>query len=149
MKYDQGTEKLPWDLLPYKATEGLLRVLLYGKRKYSVCKNCTESDGPFKGNPTRIYPNPRLDGDLPRDNCPKCESTNIYSGAHNWRNGFEWTRLIAAAFRHLVSIAKCEDIDKESGEPHVFHLLCMVSFIAEHQIDNLGNDDRYREKLYD
>ena len=134
LKYDQGTEKLPWDLLPYKATEGMLRVLLYGKRKYSVCGDCT----------ARIYPNPRLDGDPARDDCPKCQSTNIKTGAHNWRKGFSWARLIAAAYRHLTSIAKSEDFDFESGERHVFHLMCMIAFLAEHQMDNLGIDDRYK-----
>jgi hypothetical protein len=133
LKYDQGFEKLPWDLLPYKAVEGLLRVLLYGKRKYSVCGDCG----------ARIYENPRLDGDPPRSDCPKCTSKNVKDGAHNWRKGFHWSRLIAAAYRHLTSVAKGEDIDEESGLPHIFHALCMCAFLAEHYIDKLGVDDRY------
>jgi len=133
LKYDSGIEKLPWDLLPIEATEGMLRVLLYGKRKYSICNKCG----------ARIYPNARLDGDPPREDCPKCNSKDICSGAHNWRKGFAWTRLIAAAFRHLKAILQGEDFDPESGELHACHLLCMVAFLASHQILKLGIDDRY------
>lgn len=144
LKYDKGLDKLPWDLLPYKATEGMLRILLYGMRKYTTCNECTSVDEKGINGPTKIYPNPRIvDGDPPRSDCPKCSSKNISTGAHNWRKGFTWTRLIAAAFRHLASIAQSEDIDRESGEPHVFHLMCMVAFLGEHQLDKLGTDDRY------
>lgn len=134
LKYDQGMEKLPWDLLPFKATEGMLRVLLYGQRKYSVCRDCG----------SRIYSNPRLDGDPPRKDCPKCNSTNLELGAHNWRKGFKWTRLLAAAFRHLSAVAQSVDIDDESGLYHVDHLLCMAAFLSEHMQSKLGEDDRYK-----
>ena len=134
LKYDKGLDKLPWDLLPFKATEGMLRVLLYGARKYSVCRDCH----------SRIYPNPRIvDGDAPREDCPKCGSKSIESGQHNWRKGFKWTRLIAAAYRHLTAIATGEDIDHESGERHGSHLMCMVAFLLEHQLSGYGTDDRY------
>lgn len=146
LKYDKGLDKLPWDLLPYKATDGMLRILLYGMRKYSTCNECTTVDDKGIEGPTRIYPLPRLvDGDPPRSDCPKCHSKNIETGAHNWRKGFTWTRLIAAAFRHLRAIAGGEeDRDPESGEPHVFHLMCMAAFLGEHMLDNLGKDDRYK-----
>ncbi len=132
LKYDQS--KLPWDLLPFKATEGMLRVLKYGARKYTVCGACGG----------KVYTNPRLDGDTDTEQCPKCKSINLISGEHNWRKGFKWTRLIAASFRHLVAIAKGEDIDPESGLPHVDHLACCVAFLSEHHSDKLGQDDRYK-----
>lgn len=93
-------DKLPWDLLPVRATEGMLRVLQFGANKYAP---------------------------------------------HNWRKGFNWTRLIAAAFRHLSAIARGEDVDSESGLPHVDHLACCVAFLSEHQQDSLGVDDRYKK----
>lgn len=65
---------------------------------------------------------------------------------HNWRKGFNHTRLIAAAFRHLAAIARGEDLDPESGLPHVDHLACCVAFLSEHQKDNLGTDDRYKSE---
>lgn len=142
LKYDKGLEKLPWDLLPVEAVEGMLRVMLYGQRKYTVCGDCN----------SRIYNNPRLDGDPPREDCPKCSSKNIASGAHNWRKGFSWTRLIAAAFRHLKAILQGEDIDNGdpatgdtgSGLPHVDHLMCMAAFLSGHQKCGYGVDDRWK-----
>jgi hypothetical protein len=151
LKYDDAGgdygEKLPWDLLPVESVEGMLRVLWYGRRKYTTCNDCEDE----KGKPTKIYPNPRLPslgGDPERSDCPKCGSTNISTGAHNWRKGFTWTRLIAASFRHLKAILQGKDIDdgpQGSGLPHVDHLLCMVAFLSGHQKCGYGDDDRWKE----
>jgi len=150
LKYDQTGEgygeKLPWDLLPVESTEGMLRVLLYGQRKYTTCNSCTDE----KGRPSKVYPNPRLvdlGGDPERDDCPHCGSTDISSGAHNWRKGFTWTRLIAASFRHLKAILQGEDIDggpQGSLLPHVDHLACMVAFLSGHMKCGYGIDDRWK-----
>jgi len=134
LKYDQTVDKIPWDLLPIYAVEGMLQVLLYGKRKYSVCADCG----------SKIYPNPRLtDGDPPRDDCPQCHSPNIADGAWNWRKGFIWSRIIASLYRHLGAIIKGEMIDPESGLQHVDHLHCCVVFLSEHIKDSLGRDNLY------
>lgn len=141
LKYDKNVaDKLPWDLLPIEATEGLLRVLAYGQRKYTVCGDCET-----EGMPTRIYSNPRLDGDPERNDCPSCSSVNILSGSHNWRKGFLYTRLISAAFRHLKAILRNEDFDPESGLYHADHLMAMVAFLNEHQKHQYGTDDRYKD----
>jgi hypothetical protein len=104
LKYDG--EKLRWDLVPFRAVEGMIKVLMYGMKKYT---------------------------------------TPEASGAHNWRKGFLWTRLIGAAFRHLTAIAKGEDIDPESLLPHIDHLMCCVAFLSEHMKAPYGEDDRYKE----
>ena len=67
LKFDKDAsygEKLPWHLTPFEAIEGMICVLQYGRRKYTVCGDC---EAP-------IYPNPRLDGDPERDDCPECGS---------------------------------------------------------------------------
>lgn len=143
LKYDNDAaygEKLPWDLLPVESVEGMLRVLLYGQRKYTVCGDCVDD----KCRPTKIYPNPQPDGDSTQSDCPVCGSRNLVTGAHNWRKGFEWTRLIASASRHLMAILKGEDTDPESGLPHVDHLMCCVAFLSSHQKLGYGKDDRYK-----
>lgn len=66
------------------------------------------------------------------------------SGDNNWRKGFKWTRLIGSSLRHLLAIADGEDIDPESGLPHVDHLMCNAMFLSEHQKRNLGSDDRWK-----
>lgn len=64
-------------------------------------------------------------------------------GANNWRKGFKWSRLIAAAGRHWLAFMAGEDLDPETGLPHIDHLACCVMFLSEHQKAGLGLDDRH------
>lgn len=65
--------------------------------------------------------------------------------AHNWRLGIQYSRLIAAAYRHLGAINKGEDVDPESGKPHVYHLACCVMFLSKMMESRPDLDDRYKE----
>lgn len=62
---------------------------------------------------------------------------------HNWRKGFEWSKSYAAMQRHLHAFWSGEDIDPETGSPHlaavVFHALTLLTFMQEQQ----QFDDRY------
>lgn len=62
---------------------------------------------------------------------------------HNWRKGFNWTRLAGAALRHLFAFMKGEDLDPESGISHLAHSATNVLFLLEMILTNTGNDDRY------
>lgn len=64
--------------------------------------------------------------------------------ADNWRQGMAWRRLIGAAMRHLQAFSDGEDIDPESGLPHLDHLACCVMFLSEFQKKKLGTDDRFK-----
>lgn len=64
--------------------------------------------------------------------------------AHNWRKGMAWSRFIAAAYRHLTAFLAGDDIDDESGLPHIDHLMCCVAFLSTYQKQQLGDDDRYK-----
>lgn len=64
----------------------------------------------------------------------------------NWRNGISYRRLISAAYRHLGAINKGEEIDNESGLPHVYHLGCCVMFLASMMNHRPDMDDRWKEK---
>jgi hypothetical protein len=141
LKYDGG--KTPWNLLVIEAVEGKLKVLHYGKRKYTVCGDCKDDEG----QPTKIYPNPRLDGDPERSDCPKCGSTNLVTADNNWRKGFVWSRLIASAYRHLGAFLAGDDTDEESGLPTIDHLMCCVAFLSAHQKCGYGTDDRWRKAV--
>jgi hypothetical protein len=61
---------------------------------------------------------------------------------HNWKKGLEYTRLLAAIERHTLAIKSGEDIDLESGEPHVYHLACTTMFLAWHMKNRQDLDDR-------
>jgi hypothetical protein len=64
--------------------------------------------------------------------------------AHNWRGGIVYSRLIAAAYRHLGAINRGEDIDPESGKPHAYHLSCCVMFLSWMMKNRKDLDDRYK-----
>lgn len=49
---------------------------------------------------------------------------------HNWKKGLTYTTLIDCSLRHLLAIAKGEDIDPESGESHIGHLMCNAMFLS-------------------
>lgn len=65
---------------------------------------------------------------------------------HNWRNGFNYSRLIAAAERHLDAFNDGEDLDPESGKSHLAHLGCCVMMLLESTIKGYGTDDRYKSE---
>jgi hypothetical protein len=62
--------------------------------------------------------------------------------AHNWRGGFEWSRLIDAALRHITAFG--EDKDPESGLSHLAHARCCLGFLIAHEVNGLGHDNRYK-----
>lgn len=64
--------------------------------------------------------------------------------AHNWRGGIAWSRLIDACVRHLFAFIDGEDIDPESGLPHIDHLACDVMFLQEFYRTRKDLDDRYK-----
>jgi hypothetical protein len=64
---------------------------------------------------------------------------------HNWRGGMDWMRLIDSAHRHLDAFNAGEDLDPETGLPHVDHLQACAAFLSTYVHTGLGNDNRYRK----
>lgn len=62
--------------------------------------------------------------------------------AHNWAQGFDYSRLVGAAMRHLTAWNAGEDKDPESGLSHLDHLGACVVMLIAHENEGLGNDDR-------
>ena len=59
----------------------------------------------------------------------------------NWEKGYDWSLSYAAMQRHLNSFWAGEDMDPESGLPHlahaVFHCLAMMEWAKTHpELDN-------------
>lgn len=56
--------------------------------------------------------------------------------AHNWRGGYDWELSYNAAMRHLLQFWQGEDIDEETGSPHVisaaWHCCALSIFMEEH-----------------
>lgn len=62
---------------------------------------------------------------------------------HNWRKGYEWSKSYAALQRHASAFWGGEDIDEETGSPHMaavaFHSLALLTYMDDHP----EFDDRY------
>ena len=65
--------------------------------------------------------------------------------ANNWRKGISNTRLIAALIRHLFAIQRGEDIDPESGLPHIDHVGCCWMFLSNNMKNRPDLDDLWRK----
>ena len=62
--------------------------------------------------------------------------------ANNWRKGLVYSRLIGAMLRHLFAIMRGEDVDPESGLPHIDHLGCCWMFLSHFMKTRPDLDDR-------
>ena len=51
----------------------------------------------------------------------------------NWETGIMWGRLYGAALRHLFAWWGGEDMDPESGLPHLAHATCCLMFLMEYR----------------
>lgn len=79
--------------------------------------------------------------------------------AHNWRRGYEWSKSYAAMMRHSNLFWSGEDIDPETGEPHMaavaFHAMTLIVFMQEQRefddryIPERENDPEWEQKLLD
>lgn len=65
-------------------------------------------------------------------------------GKYNYKQGFEYTRLLDAALRHVNAYADGEDLDPESGKSHLAHALCSIAMLLECQKIGTAKDDRYK-----
>lgn len=64
--------------------------------------------------------------------------------SHNWRKGYDWSLSFAALNRHLWQFWGGEDVDEETGGPHMaavaFHAFALLEFMHEHP----DFDDRWK-----
>jgi len=68
--------------------------------------------------------------------------------AHNWRDGFAWSRPLAAAMRHIMAFNDGEDKDPESGLSHLAHAACCIMFLLEFEKTHPELDDRYKVDVH-
>ena len=50
--------------------------------------------------------------------------------AHNWRKGLSVSETIGSMLRHIAAIQRGEDVDPESGKPHIDHVGCNWMFLS-------------------
>jgi hypothetical protein len=74
--------------------------------------------------------------------------------AHNWRKGYEWSKSYDAMNRHMALFWSGEDIDPETGEPHMaavaFHAMTLITFMQEQpEFDDRYIPERVQEPVED
>lgn len=63
--------------------------------------------------------------------------------AHNWRAGLPYTETVASMLRHVAKFMQGEDIDPETGLPHVDHIQCNAMFLSNMTKTRPDMDDRW------
>lgn len=70
------------------------------------------------------------------------------NGRDNWRNGYEWSLSYAAMLRHLTAFWGGEDIDPETGSPHMvavaWHAFTLLEFMEHYPELDDRQDPLYR-----
>lgn len=67
--------------------------------------------------------------------------------AWNWAKGMPWSVPLACIMRHLAAYQRGEDIDPESGLPHLAHISCNVRMLTLYSKTYPEGDDRPKEWL--
>lgn len=62
---------------------------------------------------------------------------------NNWRKGISWGRIFGAINRHLWAFWRGEDLDKESGLPHLAHAAWGCLTLMEYMKNRPDLDDRW------
>lgn len=62
----------------------------------------------------------------------------------NWEKGMSWSRCYAGAQRHMLAFWRGEDIDAETGSPHLIAAAWNMSALHWYALHNVGNDDRVK-----
>lgn len=68
-------------------------------------------------------------------------------GAFNWRSsGIESLTYVAALMRHLDAWRAGEDIDPDSGESHLAHIMANCAILMDAEAYGSLEDNRYKNK---
>lgn len=60
----------------------------------------------------------------------------------NWEKGMDWGRVYASLMRHLTAFWMGEDIDPDSGKPHLYCALTCAAMLVTYYEREIGEDDR-------
>lgn len=66
---------------------------------------------------------------------------------NNWMAGMSWSTVFGGIMRHLWAFFRGEELDKESGLPHLAHAACGIMFL--HYYAHGPVSDAHRDKCDD
>jgi len=67
--------------------------------------------------------------------------------AWNWAKGMPWSVPYACAMRHLAAWQRGEELDPESGQPHLAHAMCNLRMLTLYSKTYQEGDDRPPKEL--
>ncbi len=65
---------------------------------------------------------------------------------HNWQKGMSWGTVIGSLLRHVFKFMRGEDLDPETGLPHVDHIMCNAMFLSNYYRNHKSFDTRVKQK---
>lgn len=63
---------------------------------------------------------------------------------NNWAKGMKWSRVVGSLLRHTFRFMSGEDLDPESGLPHVDHIFTNAMFLSNYFRRQKAYDDRFK-----
>lgn len=67
----------------------------------------------------------------------------------NWQRGMSYNEVLDAAKRHIAAIERGEEIDTDSGLPHLHHATCSLMFLDYYQrSDRKDEYARFDDRMY-
>ena len=67
--------------------------------------------------------------------------------AWNWAKGMPWSVPLACLMRHMAAWQRGEEVDQESGLPHLAHAMCNLRMLTLYSKTYPEGDDRPKEWL--
>ena len=64
----------------------------------------------------------------------------------NWLKGMSWTGSADSLLRHLTALLNGEDLDPETGLPHVDHIVCSAKILSNSYHTRPDLDDREKKE---
>ena len=83
-------------------------------------------------------------GEIAAENCretpdyPGGKYPDLAGGHSNFKGGIQVLKILDSTFRHFLKVLMGEDLDDESGRPHIAHMICdlgMAYWIIRHRPD--------------
>lgn len=108
-----------------------------------------EIENPFNGDETVSFGDAKEDLTMIDPQFLREVSKVLAMGAEkyerdNWRKGTKYQRRMASALRHIMTWIDGEDLDDESGLPHLAHAVTNLMFVMNWQRRGVGTDDRFK-----
>ena len=120
LRYNEGKPK--WSLVHYESMIPMIRVLEYGRHKYSIYK---DKEGNLKKGV-----------DIPMSDVKTRELTVEYDAKNNWMKPMNETEILESMQRHLAALMDGEEFDQESGISHMGHIQANAMFYNYHHNKN-------------